>query len=142
MFVCLSAAVTRRALVRKYKSILPKFYTPSNRVPEIDGSIEALEALSVASINVASISLMLTGGLMWALDISTMDDMRQKYHAKMGSLAEEKNPEDEKQMEEWVAAMMARLDIDPKEYTAEKSEKALGETETQADDGMNRTNKP
>lgn len=111
-------------------------------MPEIDGSIEALEALSVASINVASISLMLTGGLMWALDISTMDDMRQKYHAKMGSLAEEKNPEDEKQMEEWVAAMMARLDIDPKEYTAEKSEKALGETETQADDGMNRTNKP
>ncbi|RAL66805.1 hypothetical protein DID88_007588 [Monilinia fructigena] len=133
-FVALSAFVTRRALVRKYRTLLPKFYTPSNRVHEVDGSMEALEALSVATINVASISLMLTGGSLWALDISTVDDMRQRYRAKMGLLAQETNPEDEKQMEEWVATMMARLNIDPKEYTAENGEKALEGNEGQTDD--------
>lgn len=119
--------------------MLPKFYTPSNHVHEVDGSMEALEALSIATINVASTSLMLTGGLLWALDISTVDEMRQKHRAKMGLLAQETNPEDEKQMEEWVAAMMARLNIDPKEYT---DQKALEENKGQMDDGPGQTKKP
>ncbi|KAI9642344.1 hypothetical protein NHQ30_009147 [Ciborinia camelliae] len=140
-FVALSAFVTRRALVRKYRAMLPKFYTPSNRVHEVDGSMEALEALSVATINVASISVMLSGGLLWALDISTVADMRERYRAKMGLLAQETNPEDEKQMEEWVATMMARLNIDPKEYTAEKGENAPGGTEEQTDDVTDRAKK-
>lgn len=101
--------------------------------------MEALEALSIATINVASTSLMLTGGLLWALDISTVDEMRQKHRAKMGLLAQETNPEDEKQMEEWVAAMMARLNIDPKEYT---DQKALEENKGQMDDGPGQTKKP
>ncbi|CAD6445909.1 20968c34-9a52-4d92-9752-6b7d3048ccb2 [Sclerotinia trifoliorum] len=140
-FVALSAFVTRRALVRKYNAMLPKFYTPSNRVHEVDGSTEALEALSVATINVASISLMLSGGLLWAFDISTVDDMRQRYRAKMGLLAQETNPEDEKQMEEWVATMMAKLNIDPKEYTAEKGENVLGEMGGQAGVDTDRSKK-
>lgn len=141
-FVGLSAFVTRRALVRKYNTTLPKFYTPSNRAHQVDGSMVALEALSIATINVASISIMLTGGLLWAFDISTVDEMRQRYRAKMGLLAQDINPEDEKQMEEWVAAMMAKLNIDPKEYTAEKDESILGETREQVDEGTDRSKKP
>ncbi|ESZ95826.1 hypothetical protein SBOR_3768 [Sclerotinia borealis F-4128] len=133
-FFALSAAITRRSLVRKYKSLLPKFYTPSNHVPEFEGSMEALEALSVATVNVASGTVMFSGGLLWAFDISTFDDMQQRYRAKMGLLVQETNPEDEKQMEEWVTSMMVRLNIDPKEYMDKKDENALGETEEQADD--------
>ena len=44
----------------------------------INGRLDAYEALSIATINVLSLAVMITGGTLWAFDISSMDELRQK----------------------------------------------------------------
>ena len=79
-FFTLSALITRRALARKYSSTFPRFYHPSNQPPSmaINGRLDAYEALGIATINVISFAVMMTGGTLWAFDISSMDELRQK----------------------------------------------------------------
>lgn len=108
-FFALTTIITRRSLVRRYRSTIPKFYQPSNR-PNVDvnGAVEAFEALSLATINVASISMMAAGGALWAFDISTLDDMRQKIRTSLGVEGEGRDSAADQEMEEWLATVLAR----------------------------------
>src|SRR4051794_14581583 len=64
-FFAISSLITRRSLVRRYKATVPKFYQPNNRPNlEINGAMEAFEALNLATINVLSVSMMVSGGLL------------------------------------------------------------------------------
>lgn len=72
--------------------------------------MEAFEALNVATVNVASLALMLTGGAMWAFNISTLDDFRQLVRKNMG-MDGPLDKEAEEEMEEWLASILARRDI-------------------------------
>ncbi|KAL8792580.1 MAG: hypothetical protein Q9195_004803 [Heterodermia aff. obscurata] len=89
-FFTLSALITRRALARKYASTFPRFYHPSNQPPSmtINGRLDAYEALSIATINVVSFAVMITGGTLWAFDISNMDELRQKVSRRRLELDE------------------------------------------------------
>ncbi|PQE19008.1 C6 zinc finger domain protein [Rutstroemia sp. NJR-2017a WRK4] len=109
-FFALSTAITRRSLVRKYRMTVPRFYSPNTTVREVDGGMEALEALSIATINVFSLSMMATGGLLWAFDISNVDDMRRKVRRNMGLEGGQQDAEAEKQIEEWLATVLSRMD--------------------------------
>ena len=103
-FFTLSAFITRRALARKYVSTFPRFYHPSNQPPSvtINGRLDAYEALSIATINVISFAVMMTGGTLWAFDISSMDELRQKVSRRKLVLdGTGKTEKDEAAEEEW-----------------------------------------
>ncbi|KAH8802794.1 hypothetical protein F5884DRAFT_756105 [Xylogone sp. PMI_703] len=109
-FFALSTLVTRRSLVRRYKASIPKFYHPSNRpVGNVNGALEAFEALNIATINVLSISMMVSGGLLWAFDISSLEDMRKKIRGGLGIDGNGVSANDaEEELEEWLATVLAR----------------------------------
>jgi len=103
----LTSIITRRALARRYKIAYPKFFQPSNqRFVEIDGASEAAEALAVATINVASVGIMLMGGTLWALDISNMEDMRQRFGTRFRPDGTRIDIDAEKEAERWISGVL------------------------------------
>jgi len=86
-------------------------FSPSNKVPSVDGGTEAVEALFLATLNVTSFATLIFGGALWAFDISTVDDFRKRVRQGMYSQGEEDNtPEKaEEDIEEWMAIVMARM---------------------------------
>ena len=108
-FLALSTAITRRSLARRYKFVMPAFYHPNNRsLAPISGVNEALEALNIATINILSLSLMTTGGMLWAFDISSLEEFRTKVRGGMGVTGASQDADEE--IEEWVASVLARKD--------------------------------
>jgi len=111
VFFGLSVLITRRAFARK-KFRNPGFYASSpeaqaEQAKKINGTLEALEALNIATINVASLAMIATGGTMWYMDINNMDDVRRMV--KAGSVVDEtgqtvKGGKDE--VEEWMATTL------------------------------------
>ncbi|KAF2839114.1 hypothetical protein M501DRAFT_764051 [Patellaria atrata CBS 101060] len=124
-FFTLSSLITRRSLVRRYKSNIPPYYHPSNRPHgDVNGAMEALEALNIATLNVASIAMMATGGVLWAFDISSMEDMRRKIRGGLGIDGSGRSEKDaEEEFEEWLATTLARKEDKAKELKG-KSEYA------------------
>ncbi|KAI9778272.1 MAG: hypothetical protein M1839_008296 [Geoglossum umbratile] len=105
-FVALSTLITRRSLVRRYKSSIPTFYQPNNRPNSVNGAMEAFEALNIATINVTSFAVMATGGMLYAFDISSLADLRRKVRGGLGVDGTEKDAEEE--FEGWLASVLAR----------------------------------
>lgn len=68
----------------------------------INGRLDAYEALSIATINVISFAVMMTGGTLWAFDISSMDELRQKVSRRKLELdGIGRTGKDEAAEEEW-----------------------------------------
>ncbi|KAI1655874.1 hypothetical protein F4813DRAFT_147499 [Daldinia decipiens] len=110
-FLSLSTLITRRAVVRKQLATIPKFYHQShqqvNKV-QSDGSLIALEALNLATLNVIGFGIMMTGGLSWAFDISSVDDLRSMTRGHVGPSGGRTDEEAEREIEEWVAKVLGR----------------------------------
>ncbi|OCK73857.1 hypothetical protein K432DRAFT_410356 [Lepidopterella palustris CBS 459.81] len=84
-FLVLSTLVTKRSLVRRHNAIVPKFYQPNTRLDtKVSPTLDAIDALGLATLNVFSFAMMTTGGALWAFDISSMDDMRSKLRVGLG----------------------------------------------------------
>lgn len=116
-FMLLSSLVTRRAVIRRYRSIRPPFFHPSNEAPVVtfNGPLEALEALSLASLNVFSFSVLMTGGMFWAFDISSVKEWRVRTRAKLGyedTVATEQSTDGGKTPDEWIVAVLDKEDED------------------------------
>lgn len=110
-FFGFASVITRRSLVRRYKATVPKFFQQSNRPnAEVDGAMEAFEALTIASVNVFSLGIMFTGGVLWAFDISSLEDMRRKLRGGLGMDGEGRESAAQEEMEEWLATVLARKD--------------------------------
>ena len=123
-FFALSTVITRRSIVRRYKASTPKFYHPSNHANyEINGALEAFEALNIATVNVLSVGMMLSGGLLWAFDISSLEDIRKKVRTNMGVNTIRTDQDAEEEIEEWFASVLAR-----KEFKALRGEKGVKDT--------------
>lgn len=116
-FFAVSSLVTRRSLARRYKASIPAFYHHSNHQPRnVSGALDAVEALNIATINVVSLAMMFTGGLLWAFDISSMDDLRRKFRDGMGvETTAQSDQQVEEQLEEWLASVLARKEKKEKE---------------------------
>jgi hypothetical protein len=120
-FFALSTAITRRSIVRRYKATAPKFYQPSNQPnSNINGAMEAFEALNIATVNVFSVGMMVTGGLLWAFDIASLADMRSKVRTNLGVDPIRTDQDAEDEIEEWFASVLAR-----KEFKALRGEKGI-----------------
>ena len=109
-FFALSAFITRRSLVRRYKITTPNFYHPSNHPMEVNGALEAFEALNIATVNVLSVSMMLTSGALWAFDISSIEDIRRSVRKRFGMNLNQTNQGVEEDLEEWFATVLERKD--------------------------------
>lgn len=71
--------------------------------------MEAFEALNIATINVASIAMVVAGGSLWAFDINSMEDMRRKIRGGLGVDGSGRSEKDaEEEFEEWIASVLAR----------------------------------
>jgi len=123
-FFAISSLITRRSIVRRYKMTLPKFYQPSNR-PNIgvNGAMEAFDALNIATINVFSLGMMLGGGLLYAFDIASVDDMRRSVRKTIGVDGVRTDQDVEEEIEEWFATVLDRKDL--KEKLREERVKAV-----------------
>jgi hypothetical protein len=120
-FFGFASVITRRSLVRRYKTTVPKFFQQSNRPnAEVDGAMEAFEALTIATVNVFSLSMMFTGGMLWAFDISSLEDMRRKLRGELGIDGEGRENAAEEEMEEWLATVLARKDEKERQKQAKK----------------------
>jgi len=109
-FLTLSVFITRRSVMRKISATKPLFYVPSNkRQPLSNGAVEAAEAFALATVNVSSLGLMLTGGAMFALDLVNTADLRRKYLQKQGFLDSKEGSADE-EIEEWVKSVLDKRD--------------------------------
>ena len=90
----------------------------------------AFEALQLATLNVLSAAMMVAGGVAWALDISTLDDVRARARRSIDEAADMGlDPEAEKEVAEWMAKTLG-LDVEAekqKEETAAKEERGEGE---------------
>ncbi|OJD37491.1 uncharacterized protein BKCO1_70007 [Diplodia corticola] len=102
--------LTRRALARRFKLPKPPFYHPSTEPypANANGAMYALEAFNLATVNVVSAAIMLTGGAMWATNISTVEELRAKTRHRVGTGDEKKSNEE---IEEWIAEVLARKDM-------------------------------
>lgn len=104
-FVFLSTAITRRAVVRRINWARPLYFHPNNQPTnkKINGGLEALEALSVATVTAISWTVMLTGGLFWALDISSLNELRTRVRGRLG-LTEVEQKESQAAVQEIIDA--------------------------------------
>lgn len=74
--------------------------------------MEAFEALNLATLNVASLGIMLTGGILWAFDIGSLPDMQRKVRAGMGLDGSGRDDKEiEQEMEEWFATVLKRKEF-------------------------------
>lgn len=109
-FTVLSAIVTRRALARK-RIATPSSFTPSNATPpKVDGGIEAIEALGVATLNVFSVAMLASGALMKIYDVADLEDMREAVRAGVGYDVYGGDSKADKELEAWVADVLSRKD--------------------------------
>ncbi|KAI0099837.1 hypothetical protein GGR51DRAFT_386115 [Nemania sp. FL0031] len=110
-FLSLATLITRRSVARKHIATMPRFYTQSNRPVNkmsSDSSLIALEALNLATLNVVGFAIMMTGGVSWAFDISSIDDLRRMARKHIGPSGGRTDEEAEQEIEEWVAKVLLR----------------------------------
>jgi hypothetical protein len=111
-FLTVSTLITRRSVARKQIAAFPKFYQPSHRPAfkgeNAEGSLIAVEALGLATLNVVSFGIMATGGLSWAFDVSSVEDLRSMARRHVGLPGGEADEAAEKEIEEWFAKMLSK----------------------------------
>jgi hypothetical protein len=90
-------------------------------VTPINGAMEALDALGIATINVFSYGIMLGGGLLWAFNISTLAELknRVKMPLDVGS-GEETGNESEDGTGTWLAAAIVLKEEEERQNRARK----------------------
>ncbi|KAM0322709.1 hypothetical protein ACHAQA_009300 [Verticillium albo-atrum] len=118
-FLVCSTLITKRAVTRKQLAAFPKFYQPSHaaagKQENPEGSLIALEALNLATINVFSFAVMATGGVAWAFDISSVSDLRDKARATIRGEAGKTDEAAEREFEEWATRVLTKLGQTPEE---------------------------
>lgn len=112
-FFLFSTMITRRSISRKKLASLPKFYSPSHaaagQTGNPEGNLIAVEALGLATLNVMSAGIMTFGGIAWAFDLSSVEELRERtrksIHGEAGNLDEKA----EKEFEEWAAKVLIQF---------------------------------
>ncbi|KAM0465414.1 hypothetical protein ACHAPV_001464 [Trichoderma viride] len=115
-FTAASVGVSRRSVVRRQRDSFPKFYSSNRPGPEdgnsSEGALLGVHALGLATLNVSSFAVLLTGGLSWAFDLSSVDELRTRTKAALQRPGGEVSQEDEKEFEQMIDNLMAKLGMD------------------------------
>lgn len=118
-FLTASALISRRAVARRMTDAYPKLFQPSHHGPQApprnptekgEDTLVAAEALGLATLNVFSFGVMMTGGLMYAFDISNVEDLRYKARSKLYGPNGVVDEAAEQQVEDWIADVLSRRD--------------------------------
>lgn len=110
-FLAASIAIARRSVVRRRLATFPSYYTSNRTSPKFDASdrqLLAVQALGLATLNVMSFGVMLVGGISWAFDISSIEELRQRTRTAVRRPTN-MSPEDEKEAEREMEKMMENL---------------------------------
>jgi hypothetical protein len=115
-FSLLSVALTRRTILRKRLAAWPATFTPSHmhiqpppgpeqQMSRVEGSLLAIEALGLATLNVCSFFMAGIGGAMMWFDVAEMEDLRRSVGVAgdgsvYGGVVDE---ESEREVEGWIA---------------------------------------
>ncbi|WYZ39184.1 hypothetical protein EsH8_III_001098 [Colletotrichum jinshuiense] len=131
-FFLFSTMITRRAVTRKQLAAFPKFYQPSHspagKQGNPEGSLIALEALNLATLNVVSFAIMMTGGTAWAFDISSVQDLRYMARRSIQGAAGQTDEAAEREFEEWAAKVLTKFGKAPGEDEAQTKTEADSKT--------------
>ncbi|GJC82869.1 hypothetical protein ColLi_05707 [Colletotrichum liriopes] len=133
-FFLFSAMITRRSVVRKQLAAFPKFYQPSHYAAGKQGNPEggmiAFEALNLATLNVFSFAMMMTGGAAWAFDVSSVDDLREMARRSIRGAAGQTDEAAEREFEEWAAKVLTKFGKMPTEDEAQDKDKNEADSKT------------
>lgn len=92
---------------------LPKFFSPSHapagQQGNPEGNLIALEALNLATLNVMSAGIMAFGGVAWALDLSSLDELKERTRRSLRGEAGNIDEEAEREFEEWAANILTKF---------------------------------
>lgn len=112
-FTLVSVLITRRAIARKKIAALPKFYQPSHAPAgeqvNPEGPLIAFEALGLATLNVISVGIMATGGLSWAFDLSSAEELRERSRRSLYGKVGQTDKDGEREMEELATMLLSKL---------------------------------
>jgi hypothetical protein len=109
-FTIFSAFVTRRSLARKRPPI-PTTFTPSNAPqPKPEAGLDAAEALALATMNTVSVFATGIGAAFIYWDIADIEDLREKVRKGVGFDVYGGETDADKEIEDWVAEVLARKD--------------------------------
>ncbi|KAH8426631.1 uncharacterized protein LDX57_004364 [Aspergillus melleus] len=111
-FFTFSLITTRRALNKRFLAQIPPFYTSSVlHRPNVNGGMEAFEALNLATLNVISFGMVGSGAAMVALDINRIEDMqrfvRRGFNVDGGEVTKT-DQELEEEVAEWVGSVLGK----------------------------------
>lgn len=118
-FLTASVFISRRAVNRKMVTSYPKLFQPSHHGPRPpprgpkekgDDQLVAVEALGLATLNVMSFGVMATGGLMFAFDISNVEELRMKARSSLYGPNGVVDEAAEQQVEDWIVDVLSRRD--------------------------------
>lgn len=128
-FTLLSALITRRSLRRKHLAAFPQMiktaisptqpgktkldlpsFTPSNTPPQVEGGLDAAEALGLATLSVFSVFMAATGLFMKWNNIGDVEDLRDWVRAGVGYDVYGGSTEADQEIEAWMAEVLARKD--------------------------------
>ncbi|POR38967.1 Uncharacterized protein TPAR_00839 [Tolypocladium paradoxum] len=113
-FMAASVAVSRRSVIRRRLEAMPPFHTSNRAAARFDGTDRvglATAALGLATLNVMSFGVLLTGGIAWAFDLCSVAELRERTQAALrrpGNL----DPAAEKEMEDMMKSLLDRLGMD------------------------------
>ncbi|UNI24381.1 hypothetical protein JDV02_010132 [Purpureocillium takamizusanense] len=113
-FLAASIAVSRRSVLRRRFDTLPPFHTSNRHTKPFDGSDRvalATQALGLATLNVMSFGIMLTGGISWAFDLCSVEELRERTQAVVRRPGKF-DPEAEKEMEDMMKSLLDKLGMD------------------------------
>ncbi|KAK0669584.1 hypothetical protein QBC41DRAFT_107026 [Cercophora samala] len=127
-FLALSILVTRRAIARQMIMSRLRYYS-SNPIalpsqPLKKDPLIAVSALGYATLNTLAFGIMFVGGLSWAFNISSREELKQAAQYSMvrsisSAMGGEEDKEAEKELVEWMAKQL-NMDL-PKKPEDESS---------------------
>jgi hypothetical protein len=74
----------------------------------VNGAFEAFEALNIATINILSGAMAVTGGVLWYFDVRGLEELRTRVREAIGVGGARDEKEAEEEMEEWLAVVLKR----------------------------------
>jgi hypothetical protein len=136
-FFTLSILITRRASTKKRLASIPPFYTGSiYHQPQVNGAMEAFEALNLATINVLSFGMLASGAVAYAFDINGLEDLRRVVRGGLegGGPGSGKTDEElEQEVTQWVVSVLG--DRFEKQLEKEKMKKRLEDGKMEDQEG-------
>ncbi|PNY26256.1 Uncharacterized protein TCAP_03813 [Tolypocladium capitatum] len=126
-FMAASVAVSRRSVIRRRIEAIPAFHTSNRMASRFDGTDRvglATAALGLATLNVMSFGVLLTGGIAWAFDLCSVAELRERTQAAMRRPPANLDPAAEKEMEDMMRSLLDRLGMDstpPEKPAAERA---------------------